>query len=289
MQVQCARAQREAGATNSRRLHSQRTAPRRAAKCLHAAAPARRRLQLAPRAGAALGADEAGKAAGDALARWLSQWHFDDCGVRVTFLNSRDRFAALATRPVRAGEPLVRVPHDALFTPAAARRCVSCAAVAAAAPLMDWQLLVLALLHERSLGEASAWAPYLAVLPPQDDGDAFWHPLLWPVEFATRTLAGSPMLTKLQSRWATCVEDGALLRAAIAAAAAASPGVQLPQPPSDADVRWASSVLLSRAFYLEDVDGGGDEEGSDDENDEDAEFASYSTLALVPWADRYVL
>ena len=284
MQAQCALAQRAAGVTSSRRLHGQHATPRRVGRCLHAAVPARRGAALASRAGAA----EAETAAGDALARWLSQWRFDDCGVRVTYLHARERFAALATRPVRAGQPLVRVPHDALFTPTVARRCAAVAAVAAAAPLMDWQLLVLALLHERSLGEASAWAPYLAMLPARKSDDAFWHPLLWPAEFATQTLAGSPMLAKLQSRWATCAEDVALLRSAIAAAAAASPGAQLPQPPSDADVRWASAMLLSRAFYLEDVDGGGDEDGSDDENDDDAEFASYSTLALVPWADRCV-
>lgn len=209
------------------------------------------------------------------------------------------RYAALAARPVRAGAPLVRVPCEALLTPAVARRCAACAAVAACAPLGDWQMLTLALLHERSLGAASAWAPYLAVLPPQprddDDASAFLHPLLWPSDFAAQALAGSPMLAKVQSRLATCAEDGALLRAAVAAAAAAAPGAQLPPPPSDADVRWAASVLLSRAFYLEDVhehadeaesDGdGADEQDSDEDGDDDAEFASYSTLALVPWAD----
>jgi hypothetical protein len=95
-------------------------------------------------------------------------------------------------------------------------------------------------------------------------------------------------------RLATCAEDGALLRAAIAAAAAAAPGATLPPPPSDADVRWAAAMLLSRAFYLEDVhelanDADSDEEAdvSAEEDDEgDSEFASYSTLALVPWADR---
>ena len=246
----------------------------------------------------------------------MSQWRFEDCGVRVEFVNERDRcvqscifeehaltaacarFVALATRPVSAGDPLVCVPHEALFTPAAARRCAACAAVAAAAPLSDWQVLSLALLHERSLGGASSWAPYVAVLPPQpqddEDASAFLHPLLWPPGFTAQVLAGSPMLAKVQSRLATCAEDGATLRAAIAAAAAAAPGAKLPEPPSDADVRWAASVLLSRAFYLEDVpehvdeaDSDGDAGESADEDD-DADVAPYSTLALVPWADRRV-
>jgi hypothetical protein len=120
----------------------------------------------------------------------------------------------LATRPLRAGAPLVRVPRAALLTAAEARRCASCGAVADAAdasgsPLSEWQLLCLALLHQRALRDASAWAPYLAVLPPQprsgdsgggdatsDDLSAFLHPLLWPTAFAERVLAGSPMLVR---------------------------------------------------------------------------------------------
>jgi hypothetical protein len=101
---------------------------------------------------------------------------------------------------------LVRVPRGALLTAAEARRCAACAAAAAAAaaPLSEWQLLCLALLHQRNLGAASAWAPYLAVLPPQprDEGDAaaFAHPLLWPDAFAAQALAGSPMLVRYAAR-----------------------------------------------------------------------------------------
>jgi hypothetical protein len=110
----------------------------------------------------------------------------------------------------------VRVPRAALLTPAEARRCSSCGAVADAAdalgaPLSDWQLLCLALLHQRALHAASAWAPYLAVLPPQprsgesgggdaDDPASFLHPLLWPTPFAEHVLAGSPMLVRAALR-----------------------------------------------------------------------------------------
>ncbi len=104
----------------------------------------------------------------------------------------------------------------------------------------------------------------------------------------------------MQSRVATCSEDAAALRNAIAAAAAASPHAPLPTPPTDADVRWAASMLLSRAFYLEDVpaDAGAAASGgavdddadtaADEEDDDDAGFAPNATLALVPWADRRV-
>ena len=107
---------------------------------------------------------------------------------------------------------------------------------------------------------------------------------------------------KLQSRVMTCSDDAAALRGAIAAAAAASPAAPLPAPPTDADVRWAASMLLSRAFYLEDVpadaddvatgSGGAaedeDEADEDEDEDDDGGFAPNSTLALVPWADRRV-
>jgi hypothetical protein len=103
----------------------------------------------------------------------------------------------------------------------------------------------------------------------------------------------------------TCAEDADALCAAIAAAHPGS--APLPAPPSAADVRWAASVLLSRAFYLEDVHDSADaaadaadadddagnedddgEEYDEDEEEDDAQFAANSTLALVPWADRRV-
>jgi hypothetical protein len=101
----------------------------------------------------------------------------------------------------------------------------------------------------------------------------------------------------------TCAEDGAALRAACDAAAARPGGAAPPAPPSDADVRWAASVLLSRAFYLEDMhenaddpddpddqaddaEDGEQEDFEDFDEDDDAEFAPNSVLALVPWADR---
>lgn len=37
-------------------------------------------------------------------------------------------------------------------------------------------LLALSLLHERAIGKASAWAPYIGILPTADELDV---PLLW--------------------------------------------------------------------------------------------------------------
>ena len=82
--------------SESRHARLRRTAAaRRAGECRHAAsvARARRAAVCIARAGAAVrGCSASSAAAGDALARWLSQWRrFDDCGVRVSFVNERDR------------------------------------------------------------------------------------------------------------------------------------------------------------------------------------------------------
>ncbi len=112
-------------------------------------------------------------------------------------LQSRS-FGAVATRTIAAGDALVCVPREALLTPRRARECAACGA--AAAQLSDWQALALKLLHERALGGASAWAPYVAVLPPQpcdaDDAASYDHPLLWPPGLAEELLAGSLMLVR---------------------------------------------------------------------------------------------
>lgn len=42
-------------------------------------------------------------------------------------------------------------------------------------PLKPWLALAVHLLHERSLGDQSAWAPYLAVLPDHLQLPMFWY------------------------------------------------------------------------------------------------------------------
>ena len=130
------------------------------------------------------------------------------------------------------------------------------------------------LLLECALGASSSYAPYLATLPvqptgPQDEA-AFMHPLLWPPSLASSLLHGSFMLPKLRKSLEQCRDDAACIRAALSD----HPCGELATLPSDEDVRWAASMVLSRAFYLPGVD--------DDSDDAENESA---VLALVPWAD----
>jgi len=62
-------------------------------------------------------------------------------------------------------------------------------------PLKPWLALAIHLLHERSLGDESAWAPYLAVLPDHLDLPMFWYHHPTPFPFLSRdfpSLVNSP-------------------------------------------------------------------------------------------------
>lgn len=193
------------------------------------------------------------------------------------------RLSGVATRRINEDDALVAVPRDALLTPRTARECPRVGA--ACRRLSDWQALVLKLLLERASGADSEYAPYLRTLPPQpagpEDVAAFTHPLLWPDGLAESLLHGSLMLPKLRQSLKQCDEDAVCIREALRDC----PCSDLRDVPSDADVRWAASMVLSRAFYLPGVDEDlSTEEHEDDDGDayigDDA-----AVLALVPWAD----
>ena len=183
-----------------------------------------------------------------------------------------------------------------------------CGALVDQAGLKTWQAMCLHLLTERAAGPASRWAHYLATLPPLPD-----HPLLWTPE-QQRWLQGSPTLARLAARIVNVQEDTELL---LSIGANDLPiAKDLPEPlVSEASMRWAVAVLLSRAFYL------GLEESTDhladmpvdvtmppdryrpgslgsaasalddeDQGDPDDYYGSYDgeaphVVVLVPWAD----
>jgi len=209
-----------------------------------------RRRRASPRP-----APPAEDAAGAPLRHWLASHGHDACGLRLCQLDGGFGLAAVAERRVREGDAIVDIPLSALLRPAA-----DCAA-ACAPEQGDWRPLLLTLLREASLGDASAWRAYLATLPPRQP-EAWWHPLLWPPGAAEELLQGSLLLAQQQRRLAGVEGDAAALAAAASAA-------RLP-PPAEADTRWAAAVVSSRAFALQELPGCG-------EGDE--------ALALVPWAD----
>jgi hypothetical protein len=75
-------------------------------------------------------------------------------------------------RDCKANELLATVPTQLLMNFDSAK---AGALGSHLAPLKPWLALAVHLLHERSLGDQSAWAPYLAVLPDQLELPMFWY------------------------------------------------------------------------------------------------------------------
>lgn len=193
---------------------------------------------------------------------------FDALGVRVRYLGEDRGYAGVASRAIAAGDVLVRVPRSKMLTAADARACPTVGAAARA--LSDHQALVLKLLHEKkktALGDprhlASAFAPWLATLPDFATlEDA--HPLLWGRERREQCLPrGSPTLFQLESAKAKCAADRDAIVAALAANATPTTDeskdcetvrLDVTIDVSIEDVLWATAIVFSRAFYLENVD-----------------------------------
>ena len=108
---------------------------------------------------------------------------FDACGVRVARLPGRG-FAGVSTRRIEAGARVLAIPRSRMLTASDARSRASPIGAAASA-LTEWRALMLALLHERRLGDASAFAPWLALLPDQCEMELH-HPLMWDRETRRR-------------------------------------------------------------------------------------------------------
>ena len=186
---------------------------------------------------------------------------FDALGVRVRYLGEDRGYAGVASRAIAAGDVLVRVPRSKMLTAADARACPTVGAAARA--LSDHQALVLKLLHENALNRASAFAPWLATLPDFATlEDA--HPLLWGRERREQCLPrGSPTLFQLESAKARCAADRDAIVAALAANATPTTDgskdcetvrLDVTIDVSIEDVLWATAIVFSRAFYLENVD-----------------------------------
>ena len=199
---------------------------------------------------------------------------FDALGVRVRYLGEDRGYAGVASRAIAAGDVLVRVPRSKMLTAADARACPTVGAAARA--LSDHRALVLKLLHEKTAfasRRASAFAPWLATLPDFATlEDA--HPLLWGRERREACLPrGSPTLFRVESAKARCAADRDAIVAALAAnrlskptddsrETAADPTPRLDVTIEDVtiedvtieDVLWATAIVFSRAFYLENVD-----------------------------------
>ena len=177
---------------------------------------------------------------------------FDACGVRVARLPGRG-FAGVSTRRIEAGARVLAIPRSRMLTASDARSRASPIGAAASA-LTEWRALMLALLHERRLGDASAFAPWLALLPDQREMELH-HPLMWDRETRRRRLQGSPTLRRIERAKVRCAEDRDAVRAALRDARDAEEEEEEGDPegdwPSLDDALWAAAILSSRAFRLD--------------------------------------
>ena len=165
-----------------------------------------------------------------------------------------------ATRPIKAGESLVSVPHDCLITAAKVKEKYG----SLTSDLTEWQTLLLFLIYERVKGNSSEWASYINCLPAQHPD----HPLSWEDDRLC-WLEGSTMMAKIRERKLQIEADYEALLIADADPSI----VTLPS------VHCAAIILLSRAFSL-------DMSSEDDSEDQQVEYdASSDTLALAPFAD----
>ena len=200
---------------------------------------ARRRVSLRASASAAAPST-------DAFEAWLQQRGLPAQPLALR-AGARGR-GLFATSPLLRGAALLRVPEALLLT---RRRCIADAPPelrAALEALPEWSCLAAFLATQRHLGDASAWAPYLAQLPAQPGGL-----LSWPPGAAEALLRGTSLAPEAAAR-----------AASVDAAAAALPPQLLAAGASPEAMRWAFAQLFSRLIRLPGLD---------------------DTLALCPWAD----
>eukprot|EP00887_Chlorella_sp_A99_P001195 scaffold14.g1195.t1 len=199
------------------------------------------------------------------LESWLSAAGVDVGKAAVAL----GRGGLVTTRPVARGETMFAVPDSAWITMESVARSELGPALAGLGELEPWLAVTLLVLHERSKGAASAWAPYLAALDAAAAA-ALGSPLLWS-EAELELLAGSQLLSSTLSYRAYFEQRFSELQGALfsgrASAGPLDPAAftHVPTPPLPA----AQAVCLVRARVHPPLEG--------------------ANLALVPLADLVLL
>ena len=221
---------------------------------------------LAGQASGFLGDEWGSVAAVDALQRWASALGVSFHPALFLGFNTRRGWAFAANEPVAKDSVLMRVPREMLFTASAATPARSAHNDSADAD--HHYELALALLSEVAPGseEPSYWASYLATLPK-----AFHTPLYY-TALERRALNGSEVLRQLAAREGflqVAIERMGQSKprtSTVAVTEITSVEDRFDRPSfSPSDVRWAFSVVWSRAFFVN--------------------FGNEPQLALVPMAD----
>ena len=214
--------------------------------------------------------------AGAALEEWMSDdGSFETMGVKVFNFGDESGYAGIATRAIKKGDVLVRVPRSKMLTALDARSCPSIGN--AAKLLSDERALVLKLLHEKFCFDDeknksnSQFVPWLATLPSFAQLEET-HPLLWQRERRRAVLKGSPTLQKVENAKANALVDKNAIDEAVERTKIS---IGNDKNITIEDVLWANAIVASRAFYLEGVDEGGG--GGDVDDDSYAEFEIMNT------------
>ena len=155
----------------------------------------------------------------------------------------------LATRGVRQGDALFRVPEKVCIT---RRNAVAVLGADIATPALgEHETLALLLMRERALGAASFWAPYLNVLPSTaaEVGASF----IWS-DAELALLQGSAALNearefaaRLRTSYSELAAPGGPIDTMAARALAPADAMSFEQ------FEWAMAVLFSRAINMREV------------------------------------
>ncbi len=148
-----------------------------------------------------------------------------------------------ANEPLDADQPLLRVPkqlHISRTSAAASPLALALPAIEEAVDGDESAVVALHLLFEASLGDESAWAPYIAVLP---EAGALDVPILWQPDELRSHFAGSHMTGMIDSIRAQIAQGWANL--------ASNVFPQIPElvPPGSFEVEGPGAFSLERYFY----------------------------------------
>eukprot|EP00744_Colponema_vietnamica_P019241 GILI01027216.1.p1 GENE.GILI01027216.1~~GILI01027216.1.p1 ORF type:complete len:410 (+),score=110.33 GILI01027216.1:109-1230(+) len=161
-------------------------------------------------------------------------------------------------KDVNPGDVVVTVPKDLFMTVSSAISSPLGPALRAAGSMHRDDILALHLLHEKSRGSASPWAPFIASLPSASE---LGQPVLWPESEMMTLLAGTSVLAfsyalrnQLESDYASVV----------APFVARNRGL-FPGGVSADEYKWAHCVVWSRAV--------------------DIRISNQEVRAFIPWFD----
>lgn len=140
---------------------------------------------------------------------------------------------------------VAKIPKSACLT----RLTASCASRLEEHEVGGPLALIIAVMHERLLGDKSEFAPYLNLIPQREDG----LPVFWP-EDDLKSLRGTSLEHKVKQDTQLMSEDyEAIVRPFFEEEGGAGAG----EGPTEEDFAAAASVVASRAFRVDDRHGDG--------------------------------